>query len=294
MIQYSGNLATINFTGQSSRQNLINTLVDHLETRGWTVTSGEGTGTVVLRSGLTPQNLRMKIKIHTNCNAAVIGFAIMNDAESRTTTADSNGNGFLKWGTQYSYQMYASPYQVFILSYGLVTHENVAWGTLWIPSFMEASTTNAMWCAGITTGDTQTALYASWRYYCVLAASTNWGAIANDTVVESRGDVVWRNGQIYFFWPRPHDTDTQIEIHRWQVTGHVPMWDPLVTWSVGINRDAAGVIQGQLWDAAITQAGEYGIDQSLAIDGHNWRVMNSDYPAQDSTSPRGQLIIATS
>lgn len=290
MIQYSGNVRKITGITGATRQALINNIVDQLEVCGWTVISGEGTGTVVLRSGQTPNGLRMKVKIHTNCNAAVCGFVPMNDAETRTGTADLYSPGFLQYGTQFSYSMIASPYQVFIFTNGYAARESVAWGIPWLPSHI-TGVTNVMWMIADVQSDTSTTYRGNWRVATIMSSS-GWCIICNDVVTENRNDAQYRHGMPQIFWYTSSDiasADTDIVSFA---TGQIPLWDPLICGAINGNRDSESVILGQLWDCVVATEVRMPLDSTVTFDGHTWQLMT--LPVVPSTVVhRGQILLAT-
>lgn len=294
MIQYSGNVRKITgISGGASRQDLINTICDNLEVCGWTVSSGEGTGTVVLYSGTTPQGFKMKIKLHTNLNAAVMGFAVMNYAETRTQTADAFSM-CLKWGTQYTYTMIGSPYQVYIFGPGIAYNEALAFGVPWIPSWLVASTSNVIWGASCTSSDQSTSYYNCWRDLGSLIGNPgSWAVIIDDILCENRNDGSWRSGGPHLFVPCSADMQSNPTVSKW-VTGHFPAWDPIISVSVNGNRDAEPRLVGQLWDAFWTNTSEFSIDSVIRFDNHDYQVISGPYAGNATYGPKGQLLAATS
>lgn len=291
MIQYSGNVRKITGISGSTRQNLINAVVDQLEVCGWTVTSGEGTATVVLRSGTTPAGFKMKIKLHSNCNAAMAAFAIMNDAETRTSTADGYG-GLLRWGTGYQYFMIASPYQVFISTLGLGAQEHVAWGVPYTPSWVTAVTTNVIWLASPNAIDSSTTIWPCWRTDGSLASIGNHAFIVDDVMMESRNDSNRYSGNLHHFFPMSSDLD-RVPLKGWH-GGQMTAWDPLISASCTGSRVSEGRLIGQHWDAFITNGDQVAIDTTFRFDSHDYHCMTIPTPGSNVYEPPGQLMLAYS
>lgn len=241
-------------------KNGINT---NLSNAGWS--SSVVAGGYTLTSALTSQSLQCSIKLLDNGTSVTIQFcnvALTQLGVVHTSTPAANKR----------YQMIADPYQFFLFvpNVSAPTSGAIMGGVPWIPAFLQAGTTTAIWSIG-----------------------------------DGAGSNTFRNS----FAPNPTDTDYQFNSAVGSGSGQgapqlfgvqsnvtslglAGLWfnnaaiicEPMLGY--GTSNNAAPVIVGELWDAALVMQA-YQLDLQTNFNGHNYTNITDN-------SVTGSLFVATS
>ena len=261
-IQYSGGpVLFTNFLGDNiaDLKNGINT---NLTNAGWSTAIVAGGYTVT--SALSPQGLQCSIKLLDNGTSVTIQFcntALTQLGAIHTTTPAANKR----------YQIIADPFQFFLFLPNVSTQSSgaIMGGVPWVPAFLQAGTTTAIWSIG------------------------------------DGGSSTFRNSLA----PNPSDSDYQFNAFVGSGSGQgspqlfgvqsnatalglAGLWfnnaaiicEPMLGY--GTSNNAIPVIVGELWDAALVMQA-YQLDLQTNFNGHNYTNITDNFAG-------GSLFVATS
>lgn len=193
-IPYSGGtiINTTFTTTVGTRQEIVTALEANLVAAGWTVISGAGTGTVLLRSAETAapksNSIRMRLLEVGSGNCAQI--KMENDSGSLVSQAY-----YLLPAAAKVFRIIACRYNFFIFTPQPSTARGVVCGgTLYIPTFLEGVTTGSLgWIHGNGNSDTDVTIRNTFRTRLGIytAQSNGWGwssQIRNNALININDD----------------------------------------------------------------------------------------------------------
>jgi len=257
-----------------------------------TTGSQSGTHTMVgcvrMATAATPWSVTARIRIADNGGACVV-FSIEN---SNSTLAGANSTSF---GAQMNpnasvttFRMIANKYQAFIL--GLIAspaRSFVAFGTLYLPSFLQGVITECGWMQSNSQSDAGTTLYPSLRTFNSLSNAGLGQGIINSNLFDEQSPGTGYTGQMQLLIPHAPGAGfgTQTGTH-WHDASAL-MSEPLLMWSTTAGN-AEPLIRGQLWDAVLI-ADTFAGDTTSSFDSHTWwNITDND------TANKTSLFVAKS
>ena len=264
-------------------------------------TSGSQSGTqsvvghVRMLSASTPWSISMIINIADN-GGTCLTFSIEDGASVTSASNSTTGGGQLNPGTgSTTYNIIADKYQAFIFqSVTTPARGFVAFGTPYLPTFLQSVLTQCCWLSSNGFNDTNTTIGYSLR---VLSAPNGYGnsqGITNTNLCDSLNQ---NNGNTPYGVLVLITTGLNILVTgqagvAWSDASAL-MQEPLLAWGNNYqNGGSAGasyqqLIRGQLWDAVLI-CNEFVGDTTTTFDGHNWRGITDS-----NTTTYATLFICT-
>ena len=225
----------------------------------------------------------MRVRVWDPGSGNCARFTIKNPAETLT----SQEFWLLPNAGTKTWRIVANKYQFFIWTEGnTAAREFIAFGVLWIPSFLSVTTICA-WIQGNASSDTSTTIESSWRTQMGTGAGT-WPRCS--MIVDSYLLNIGSSGKaasIRLFGVHPGLEDNNCII--WADDSRF-LSDPLVGFGITAETEIAK-LRGMLWGAVLlsgTQAGE----TTYTFDGHNW-IAATNNCVSDGTWRPGTLLLAT-
>jgi hypothetical protein len=285
-IQYSGGtLVNATFTQSAgTRAELADSIKTQLVSAGWTSVTNAASD-YTLTSATTPQSLVVRARVYDPGagNCARLKFS---DAGGVHTQA---GDLFLLPAASKVWRVVASKYQFFVTTPAVsAVREFACGGTPWVPSFL--APTNAAWCHGNATTDTDVTARASFR--TVLGAdgtSGNQWSVWNSSAWEANGTGLNNaNGSQKLDAQVGGAGNGPVNNYRW-ADGTAKACEPLIGWGLTASTDEAQ-LRGQLWDAVVF-SDAYNGDATYTFDGHTYIVITHNNAGSGSVA-RGTLLVA--
>jgi hypothetical protein len=247
-------------------------------------TSGTQSGTqscictCMMQTATTPWGVKLRVRLQDN-NATCITFSIENST-STVLGANTTGNGgYVQPNSAVFYHMIANSYQAFILGPNGMARGFVAFGTPYLPAFLQSVITECGWMVCNSASDSDGSRN-SLRNLLIqgqqgAGGTPNSQTIHNALVLDmaSQGSfATWGCPKIFGFYNAMIVTGQNgIAWHD----GSLLMVEPLIGWgnalSVNTGNAAAAeiLIRGQLWDAVLIH-GFFPADMVSTFAGHNW------------------------
>jgi hypothetical protein len=253
------------------------------------------TTTCVMKSMTTPWGIAAAVRFQDN-NGYCITCSLENVAGTYVCPNDgNNGQHLFPNAGITTFHIVANGYQAFIAApVATPSRSYVAFGTPYVPTFLQSLFTDLSWCQGISNSDGDTAthwcfrnsvhienVYTPGNYQslwnlnqCNLAAAGNtwtWWGMVTLVAPQTSGGVAGT------FW---HDMSAI-------------MYEPLIAWGNTVNTNGAPasagqLIRGQLWDSVLICASFPG-DTVSNFAGHNWWNLTDN-----DTGNQGSLWLCTS
>lgn len=295
-LQYSGGtIVHTTFTCTTgTRQEIVTGLQTALTSAGWTVTSGGGTGDVIMTSATTPQGLSMSVRLHDPGSGSLARVYARNAAGSIVATSHIP----LLTAAGKVYRVNACQYQCFIYTEGsTAAREFGAWGVLYIPSFLTSAITSCIWSCSNTDTESNTTVRPSFR--TTLGGLNTSGneqqpytfTSLNGNNVNLTGFNTYSRGMIRLVAPTGAIGVKPEDGYRWH-DDSLQANEPLVAFGLSATTDEAK-IRGQLWNACLLSQG-YAPETTITLDGHNWTALTASNDGSGTYGiPKGTLFLAT-
>jgi len=282
-IQYSGGTLVNNTFTANSLATFCSGVQTALTTAGWSVVSGGGTTDVKFQSATTPQGLAFRMRMYAG--AAGAKFQLNNPAETSAT----GDFGYFNYGTNLTVRIVANQYQAFIM-HPSYWNDFVAFGTPWIPAFLEGVITEAFWGQSTRVSDNGASMACSFRNR-LSAAGAGTGAASQCASINGSVWCYTNNFDGNGGYTGYQQLWTIVAAHNVGVagmwhSGDVVVAEPLISWGA-IGRGDPALIRGQLWDGLI-YTNNIMAEQIFTFDSHDWLVITGAN-AYDTT---GSLCIA--
>jgi hypothetical protein len=236
-------------------------------------------GTVRMATAATPWSVTARVNIADN-GANCVTFSIEN---STSTLAGGNGTGnggYLLPANTKVFRIIANKYQAFIFQPSPTSARSfVAFGTPYLPTFLQGVLTECVWMGCNSVVDTDTTNRPSLRSRIGITQG-NCQAIANGNLIDATLNTSYNglSGLLMLYgvaFPYYGAVSAQSGI-LWH-DGSAIMVEPLIGWGNSYQiwntgPGAAGaqtLCRGQLWDAVLISSSFAG-DTTSTFDSHNW------------------------
>lgn len=286
-IPYSGGtiVNTTFTTTVGTRQEIVTALETHLTTAGWTVISGSGTGTVVMKSATTaaPKSNSIRVRLLEVGSGNCAQVKIENDAGTLTSQAHYLLPSALK-----VFRIIACKYNFFVFNAATTTARSfLAAGTLHIPSHLEGLTTADLgWIQGNGESDSDTSIQVSFR----TVPYARWcSQIFNNALSNCQGT----NGVHELSPPSSiggHYNSNTLNNTRWSDDSIVTSEARL---GFGATSGAECKLQGFIHNCLVATASYAGDDVSVSsYDSHAWFAITQSNAGSLQSHPRLTLFAA--
>jgi hypothetical protein len=265
--QFSGNNLSALIVADTIT-NIVDRLKAQLLLVGWTVVSGSS-GDWTLLSGLTPHGLQCRVRIY-NPGSGVTARIQFKSADGTLSSTDL----FLQPNLRYPADMrvIACPYQFFAFypgGQGLLNKSFICGGVPALYDFDVGVITQAVWCHGDATSDTDTVFRhsfklkpnsytnaAAWQLCNTVHWQSGGSGKGHTALVAQAGSVGWNFGG-----------NSAVNPTRYY-SGEAYKVPPDICWGLTGPSDLA-YIRGMPWDAAMAMDW-FPADVATTFDDHNW------------------------
>jgi hypothetical protein len=282
----TGNTRTTFTCTSGTRQEIVTHIETKLVAAGWSVVSGGagnvgGTGTdnVVLRSAVPSGGAAMQLKVVDpggSANCAVLTIR-------QTAGGNESQQFFLLTGAGKVYNVVACQYQAFIFTGagGTTAREYFGCGVLAVPSWLQASVTEAIWAQGNATSDTDSTVAGCLRN-SLGAVNSNvqstaryrWSCIMNGTLLNrSATAAVPTACDMSLCISGPGIIPGSVSAHRFADNTSFQI-DPWFACGVTGSTDEAKY-RGMLWDGAVI-SDTFAAGTSKTVDGHTMYALTDN------------------
>jgi hypothetical protein len=254
-------------------------------------TSGtqSGTHTAVcacrMQSAVTAWGVSAKVLI-SDIAANCLNFTITNTAYTLTGSQNGNAGAFLLPANTFVFRIVANKYQAFVFRAATTPARGfVAFGTPYVPSFLQTGLTEAAWCGGNAGQDSSSSILTSFRtqltWYAPSVAQGNSTQLWNTNIVDLGNTSSSQGAPNIFFLTSPagNNATGQTGYHWADASAH--MAEPLIGWATS-SGSAEPLIRGELWDAVVIEDTFAG-DTTTTFDSHNWIGITDNNGTQKAT-----------
>lgn len=240
-------------------------------------------GTCRMATATTAWGVTGRIKLQDN-GGNCITFSAENSNSTLVGGNTTSAGGFLLPVASPNFRIIANKYQAFIFLPITTTPRGfVAFGTPYLPTFLQGVLTECMWMATNAQDDSSGGVAASFRTVLRMGGATgNSQGIANTTIEEN--NTASGVGVLMLITPLgPVDGYAAGQTGTHWHDSSAMMLEPLIAW--GNSRTLEPLIRGQLWDAALICDTFVG-DTTTTFDSHNWWGLTDN-----DSSEKGTLFI---
>jgi hypothetical protein len=282
----------------STKANIRDNLETQLLAAGWLTISGSGTTNLLMQSAMTPQGLRMRLRIRDNGNTCLV-LSIENAQGSRAHASNTNSGAQLNPGSSRNWRIIANKYQAFLFEPGgNVARGYAGWGVLWIPPWLEGQIWECIWLSSNASSDSDTTVRGSFRGEFGTRGATN--QTGNQQIIGNGN--MWENANntgndnitlinLLVLWQGCNMARNALSWYRWHDDAALIL-EPFMAFTMVANIAEEAKVRGTLWDAFISME-QYAIDTTTTMDGRNWwNITNNNAGGTDTA--HGSLFIATS
>ena len=244
-------------------------------------TSGSQSGThtaapeLLMQSASTPWSVATRIRFRDGGSGSTcITFSIENSNSSLAGANNTTNGGYLLPAASKVFRVVANKYQAFIFSAATTAARSfVAFGTPYLPTFLQGAITECGWLGCNATNDTDGATRVSFRTNLQHTTSTNtndgnFQTIVNTNLLDvgSSSNLTAVLSLLFPSGPARGFPGAQTGFH-WHDTSAL-MQEPLLMWPTS-STGVEALIRGQLWDGALVMDTFAG-DTTTTFDSHNW------------------------
>ena len=242
--------------------------------------------TVRMDSAATPWGVKTRVKMQDNAGACLT-FSLENSISTLVGGSSSSNNGCFLLPGATAFRILANQYQCFVFT-PITTgaRQYVAFGTLYLPTFLQGVLTECGWMECNSAADNDTTPRTSFRTILSSTGQRNLQCIANGSLLEV-ANAGGNNGNLFIAPARgvPGDATGQTGLH-WHDSSAL-MLEPLVGWATSAVANEA-LLRGQLWGAVVIEDTFTG-DATTTFDSHNWWNVTDN-----NTGAKQSLFIITS
>jgi len=293
-IPYSGGtiVNTTFVTTTGTRLEIVSAIESTLVTAGWSVISGGGTGTVILKSATTtaPKSYSIRVRLFDPGSGACAQVRIQDDSGTYVSQVF-----YLLPVAGKTFKIIACKYNFFVCTPQPSASRDVVYaGTLHIPTFLEGFTTGSLgFLGGNSSSDSDTSVQWSFRTtlsnYQSTASSAFASNIAFNSVTNCTGDTQSANTTLMPGW----QCGTNVAGSQWVNGAHL-------TREAIIGFGTGGTGGGHMWQGIIHNAmivSKPYLGDTLTVssyDSHAWYGFTHNNTAGGNHGMPGTLFLAIS
>jgi hypothetical protein len=249
---------------------------------------------VLLASATTPWSVTTRIRFRDNGTGSnCVTFSIENSTSSAGGANNTTNGQYLLPVAGKTFRVVANKYQAWIFQPAASGNRSfVAFGTPYLPTFLQGVITECGWLIGNAYNDSTAAVYPSFRTGFCHTTSNNQSDANTQTIVNTNVLDIGNSSNLV--------STPQIMIGAAQLPRGVPggqtgmhwhdgsalMLEPLIAWPTS-STGGEPLIRGQLWDSVVIQDTFAG-DTTTTFDSHNWIALTDT-----DSSDRATLFLVT-
>ncbi len=249
---------------------------------------------ILLQSAATPWSVVTRVRFRDNgTGSACVTFSIENSTSTFGGGNSTTSGQYLLPVTGKTFRVVANKYQAWIFQPATSGNRSfVAFGTPYLPSFLQGSITECGWLVGNALNDSTAAIYPSFRTgFCHTTSNNqndaNTQTITNTNVLDVAGaaNLVSTPQIIIGAAQLPRGVPGGQTGMHWHDASAL-MLEPLISWPTS-STGGEPLIRGQLWDSVIIHDTFAG-DTTTSFDSHNWIAITDT-----DTGDRATLFVVT-